>query len=65
MKILVKQSRNFIQLLRLVVGLAGTVQGFLVKEFALSLAGFLLVYMAVTDIGYFRANNCEVELKKG
>jgi hypothetical protein len=63
MKIPVKKGWNFIRILRLVIGIAGTIQGFLVKEFALSLAGFFLVYMVVADVGYFGAGNCEVELK--
>lgn len=51
-------------MLRLTTGLAGTVQGFLVKEFALSLAGFFLVYMAVEGMNYFGINNLEIELKE-
>lgn len=59
MKIQSRGSRNVINMVRLVAGLAGTVQGFLINEFALSLAGFFLVYMAVTGIGYLK-----MELKK-
>lgn len=51
-------------MLRLTVGLVGTVQGFLVKEFALSLAGFFLVYMAVEGMNYFGMNNLAIELKE-
>lgn len=63
MKIQTKRSGNFINMLRLTIGLAGTVQGFLVKEFALSLGGFFLVYMAVEGMSYFGMNNLEIELK--
>lgn len=58
------KKRDFINMLRLTVGLAGTVQGFLVKEFALSLAGFFLVYMAVEGMNYFGMNNLAIELKE-
>jgi hypothetical protein len=61
MKIEMKRNRSLINIIRLVVGVTGTVQGFLVNEFALSLAGFLLVYMAVA---YFDSNRFGVELKK-
>lgn len=52
------------RLFRLIAGTAGTVQGFVMKEFALSLAGFFLVYMAIADVGCSGSNNCEVELKE-
>lgn len=55
------KKKDFINILRLTVGLAGTVQGFLVKEFALSLAGFFLVYMAVEGMNYFGMNNLELK----
>lgn len=58
------KKRDFINMLRLTVGLVGTVQGFLVKEFALSLAGFFLVYMAVEGMNYFGMNNLAIELKE-
>lgn len=51
-------------MLRLTVGIAGTAQGFFMKEFALSLAGFFLVYMAVEGMSYFGLNNFEIELKE-
>lgn len=50
MKVLVKQSRKFIMVTRLAVGLTGTVQGILINEYALSIAGFLLVYMAIAGM---------------
>jgi len=46
----------------MVAGIAGTVQGFLIKEFALSLAGFLLVYMAIANVADNK--DCEIELKE-
>lgn len=61
MKMIVKQNWNFIRLLRLFAGAAGTIQGFLLKEFELSIAGFLLVYMAIAD-GLNK--NYEMELKE-
>lgn len=64
MKIQTKKSRDYINMLRLTIGLAGTVQGFLVKEFALSLAGFFLVYMAVEGMNYFGINNLVIGLKE-
>ena len=48
----ISRSWNFIGVIRLVAGIAGTVQGFVMKEFALSLAGFFLVYTAVAAAGY-------------
>ena len=61
MKMIVKQNWNFIRLLRLFAGAAGTIQGVLLKEFELSIAGFLLVYMAIAD-GLNK--NYEMELKE-
>lgn len=61
MKIEMKRNRTFINIIRFIVGVMGTVQGFLVNEFALSLAGFLLVYMAVA---YFDSNSFGMKLKK-
>jgi hypothetical protein len=55
---------NFMRLFRLIAGIAGTVQGFMMKEFALSLAGFFLVYMAIANVGCCGSNSCEVELKE-
>jgi CheY-specific phosphatase CheX len=59
MKIKIKSKWNFISMVRLTAGIAGTVQGFVIKEFALSLAGFFLVYMAVAG-----RKNLNVELKE-
>ena len=55
---------NLIRLLRLIAGIAGTIQGFLMREFALSLAGFFLVYMAIANVGCCGNNGCELELKE-
>ena len=52
---------SFIRLLRLVVGLVGTIQGILIKEFALSIFAFILVYMA---LAVFESNELEVELEE-
>ena len=64
MRILVKGNWNFIRIFRLVAGATGTVQGIVMKEFALSLGGFLLVYMAIADAGYCDKNSREVELRE-
>jgi len=64
MKMQISRNWNFIGVIRLVVGAAGTVQGFVIKEFALSLAGFFLVYMAVAAAGYFGADKTEVKLEE-
>jgi hypothetical protein len=61
MKIEMKRNRTFINIIRFIVGVAGTVQGFLINEFALSLGGFLLVYMAVA---YFDNSSFGMELKE-
>lgn len=61
MKIEMKRSRNLISIIRFVVGVAGTLQGFLVNEFALSLGGFLLVYMAVA---YYDSSSFGMKLKE-
>lgn len=64
MKISQKKVANLIRILRLVTGIAGTLQGLLMKEFALSIAGFFLVYMAVAGTIYQSMNNLEMELKE-
>jgi len=46
-------------MVRLAAGIAGTVQGFVIKEIALSLAGFFLVYMAIAG-----RKTLKVELKE-
>ena len=38
---------SVIRLIRLIVGLIGTIQGILIGELALSIFAFLLVYMAL------------------
>ncbi len=50
--------------LRLFLGLIAAVQGFFQKEYALSLAGLFLTYMALANIGCCGANGCEVDYKK-
>lgn len=55
---------SFIRFVRLVIGVTGTVQGVLLKEYALSLISFFLVYMAIADVGCCGANACAVEYKK-
>ncbi|MGZ4012643.1 MAG: hypothetical protein ACXVLF_16910 [Flavisolibacter sp.] len=52
---------SFIRLLRLVVGLVGTIQGILIKELALSIFAFILVYMA---LAVYESNELEVELEE-
>ena len=59
MIIRLKRRWSFIRLLRLAVGLAGTVQGILTSEYELSIGGFLLVYMAIAD----SVNESEYELE--
>lgn len=59
MKIKIKSRWNFISMIRLAAGIAGTVQGFVIKEIGLSLAGFFLVYMAVAG-----RKNLKMELKE-
>lgn len=62
MKIRIGGKWNFIRMLRLIVGISGTVQGIMIKEFAFSIAGFLLVYMAVAEV---KTNEVDqVELKE-
>lgn len=61
MRIRIVGNWSILRILRLVVGISGTVQGFILKEFALSLAAFWLVYMALADVG--PCNSCEVDLK--
>lgn len=64
MRVRIKRTWNFIQVLRLVAGIGGIVQGFMMKEFALSIAGFFLFYMAIADVESSRVNGYEVELKE-
>ena len=60
----ISKNWNFIGVVRLAAGIAVTVQGFVMKEFALSLAGFFLVYMAVAAAAYFGADKTEVKLEE-
>ena len=64
MKIETKRNGILINMVRLAVGIAGTIQGFIIKEFALSLAGFFLVYMAVAGIRILSIDNFKMELKQ-
>jgi hypothetical protein len=64
MKTLVKKSRIILRLFRLAIGIAGIVQGFLMKEFALSIAGFFLVYMAINHSECCGGNRSAVELEE-
>jgi hypothetical protein len=50
MKIRFKGNWNFIRVLRLFLGVTGTIQGIMMEEFTLSLAGFFLVYMAIANV---------------
>ena len=52
---------NVIRLLRLVVGLTGTIQGILIKEFGLSIVAFILVYMA---LAVYNTDEFEAELEE-
>ncbi|MGZ3998822.1 MAG: hypothetical protein ACXVKM_14210 [Flavisolibacter sp.] len=52
---------SFIRLLRLVVGLVGTIQGILIKELALSIFAFILVYMA---LAVYETDKLELELEE-
>lgn len=64
MRISQRKSYILIPLLRLFTGIAGMWQGFVISEFALSLAGFFLVYMAIADFGDWRVKGQEIELKE-
>jgi hypothetical protein len=61
MKIRLAGKWNFIRMLRLIVGISGTVQGIVIKEFAFSIAGFLLVYMAVAGLKTGEVDEVELE----
>ena len=52
---------SFIRLVRLVVGLIGTIQGILIKELALSIFAFILVYMA---LAVYETDRLELELEE-
>lgn len=52
---------SFIRLLRLVVGLVGTIQGILIRELALSIFAFILVYMA---LAVYETDKLELELEE-
>lgn len=58
----ITRNWSIIRITRLVVGIIGTVQGVLIREFAMSLLSFLLVYMALSDVEW--ENAYEVELKE-
>lgn len=64
MKMETKRNGNFINMVRLTVGIAGTIQGFITKEFSLSLAGFFLVYMAIAGIGFVGIDSFKMELRQ-
>ena len=51
---------SFIRVVRLVVGLTGTIQGILIRELALSIFAFILVYMALAVFG---SGKVELELE--
>jgi hypothetical protein len=55
---------NWMRFLRLFLGIIATVQGFLQKEYALSLAGLFLTYMAIANIGCCGVNGCTVDYNK-
>ena len=52
---------SLIRVLRLIVGLVGTIQGILISEIALSIFAFTLVYMA---LAVFENDKYEVELEE-
>lgn len=62
MKIKIGGKWNFIRMLRLIVGISATVQGIIIKEFAFSIGGFLLVYMAIAELKTSEID--EVKLKE-
>lgn len=51
---------SLIRLVRLIVGLIGTIQGILIGEVALSIFAFLLVYMA---LAVRASENLELEME--
>ena len=55
---------NWARLLRLLLGVGATIQGFLQKEYVLALAGIFLSYMAVANIGCCGTGTCHVDYKK-
>jgi hypothetical protein len=52
---------SIIRLLRLAVGLIGTIRGIMIGEVALSILAFLLVYMA---LAVYKSAEYEVELEE-
>lgn len=52
---------SLIRLVRLIVGLIGTIQGILIGEVALSIFAFLLVYMA---LAVRASENLELEMEE-
>jgi hypothetical protein len=64
MKTRIFSNWNLMRWLRLIIGTAGTVQGLIIGEYALSIFSFLLVYMAIADVGCCGAGGCAVEFRK-